>query len=609
MVPSGRGPSPPEDRSPHIVALPDRRPETFAAFAREHPAAATRALEALGSDERGRMIAEARGRDRMDLLLLCKDARKLVRALPAADLLITVKEIGDDAPDLVKWASARQVQILIDLDAWRGVRLDPRALEEWLEILHDAPGKLDEGVARLDAELLIWWLRRRIRVIKAEPDGSLPPEAPAGLTSIDGVYHLHALRTNDDLALVRALLLVARARDETHYWRLVEGVSHELDAELETSALRWRQSRLNDEGFPSFEDALPVYARLDQARFDPARYARAGGGPLPGAADGAGSEQSLPARPVPLEGSLLERAWEEGRREGGWEAVEEDLASLLNRVFVADQIDWDSPADARAILERASATLNLGLESAVAGAAGREAAGRAARLIREARLEAFFRLGFSRTLQVRDAALRLAPGEEPGWTILLDPPLVDAVSGARLKRPLLWTGLLGDPEPRLREFRNLSEIDLALRAMRRAASLRPLWDALSRAAVAGTLEEGAPRRRPVRLSGLALTLFAWHVLENERTLRPLPASKLADLQAALFSAAGPGCGKPTLRTDTAARLRDALELWLARLDAGARSDAEPFLEACLERLRAEIGPLDPASPDPRAVSALLLSRA
>jgi hypothetical protein len=40
----------------------------------------------------------------------------------------------------------------------------------------------------------------------------------------------------------------------------------------------------------------------------------------------------------------------------------------------------------------------------------------------------------------------------------------------------------------------------------------------------------------------------------------------------------------------------------------ARDDAEPFLDACLERLRAEIGPLDPASPDPRAVSALLLSR-
>jgi hypothetical protein len=600
MVPSDQGPSSPKDRSSHVVALPDGSPEAFATFAREHPAAAARAFEALGFEDRQRMVAAARGRDRMDLLLLSRDAQALARSLPPADLLITIKEIGDDAPDLVKLASARQIQILVDLDAWRGDRLDLRALEDWLEILQDAPGKLREGVAKLDDELLIRWLRHRVRIIKAEADGSLPTGTPTGLVTLDGVYHLEALTPKDDLALVRALLMEARALDEKHYWRLVEGVSHELDADLETWALRWRESRLNDEGFPSFEDALPVYARLDPGPFDPARHVRADTGPPVGAGDAAEGGQQLLARPGTPEGSLLERAWEEGLRRGGWEAVEGDLASLLNRVFVADRIDWNSPADARALVERAFATLNLGLESAAGGATGQQAVERAAALLREARLDAIFRLGFSRTLQVRDRALRLAPEAEEDWISLLDPPLPDAVSGVRLKRPLLWTGLLDDPEPRLREFRTLAEVELALGAMRRAGSLRLLWEALSRAAVAGTLEESAPSGKPVRLSGLALTLFAWHVLENDRILRPLPVSRLADLQAALFSASGPACGDPVFRADTRARLRDAFDPWLSDLDPGARPDAELFLDVCLERLRLEIGP--------RAVSALLLAR-
>ena len=46
------------------------------------------------------------------------------------------------------------------------------------------------------------------------------------------------------------------------YFRLMLGVIHELPTETEEWALRWRNARLQDLGFPTWEDAIRLYRHL-----------------------------------------------------------------------------------------------------------------------------------------------------------------------------------------------------------------------------------------------------------------------------------------------------------------------------------------------------------
>ncbi|MFQ5458595.1 MAG: DUF6178 family protein, partial [Myxococcota bacterium] len=178
MVPRDKNDSTPKKPAPDLVQLPRKDPEEFAAFARLHPRAAARAFEVLSPEERMRIVAGARGAARRDLILLARDPGALVEALPAVDLLLTLKEIGDDAPDLLRLAPMRQVRLFIDLDAWRGDRIDIDDVEEWMSLLQESGEKLDEAVTGLDREVLVKWLRGRVRVWKVEADETLPPEAP-----------------------------------------------------------------------------------------------------------------------------------------------------------------------------------------------------------------------------------------------------------------------------------------------------------------------------------------------------------------------------------------------------------------------------------------------
>ena len=62
---------------------------------------------------------------RVDRLLERKDAMRVVRALPVHDLYATIRDVGvEDCLELLELVSARQVQSFLDLDGWRGDRID-----------------------------------------------------------------------------------------------------------------------------------------------------------------------------------------------------------------------------------------------------------------------------------------------------------------------------------------------------------------------------------------------------------------------------------------------------------------------------------------------------
>lgn len=240
------------------------------ALAQRDRNAARRELARMPTSEQVALVCEAPLAARRQILELLPAPELVVPELPEAELCFTAKAIGlADAGWLLAHATPEQIVACIDLDAWSSTDLVPdRArLDEWLAVLADAGEPALLGGARsLDPELVVLWLRARVEVWLRpnEPDWQPPP----GAQSLEGQFFFRALREGDDLSDVRALLDALFREEYWTYFRLLQAVNWELEAETEEWALRWRNGRLQDLGFPSIEEARALYAILPESSLD-----------------------------------------------------------------------------------------------------------------------------------------------------------------------------------------------------------------------------------------------------------------------------------------------------------------------------------------------------
>ena len=87
-----------------------------------------------------RALQNARGKQKLELILAAPDPEQLVRALPAEELYFALLDIGaDDAAELVAMAAPEQFRHLVDMAAWRGADEGPRTGEvvRWLRLARE----------------------------------------------------------------------------------------------------------------------------------------------------------------------------------------------------------------------------------------------------------------------------------------------------------------------------------------------------------------------------------------------------------------------------------------------------------------------------------------
>jgi len=232
-------------------------------LARRDRAQAEEALAKLSEQDQLALVCEAPLAERGALLSLLPQPEAVIPRMPPAELCFTVKAIGlADAAWLLEHATPEQTIAALDLDAWSGTALDRATASEWLEALArtSADAQL-RALEALDAELLVLALRERIGVEQRpdEHEGWSPPE---GAQTLEGQFHYWALRENDDLADVTTLLRTLFERAYWSYFRLMQAVRWELESDTEEWALRWRTGRLEDLGFPTWDDAMRIYRFL-----------------------------------------------------------------------------------------------------------------------------------------------------------------------------------------------------------------------------------------------------------------------------------------------------------------------------------------------------------
>jgi hypothetical protein len=147
----------------------------------------------------------------------------------------------------------------VDLDGWRGTAPDRAAIDSWLDTLAmTTDAAFLRSIRALDPELVVLFLKHRVQCFQ-KPDDDEGWQPPEGGLTVEGQFYFVAVREGDDLEALVAMLRALFVADYWVYFRMMQGVIHELDIVNEEWALRWRTGRLEDLGFPPWDRAMDIY--------------------------------------------------------------------------------------------------------------------------------------------------------------------------------------------------------------------------------------------------------------------------------------------------------------------------------------------------------------
>lgn len=508
-----------------------------------------------------RQLTQLPPRKRLDAIIESPEARALVRSLPVELIFSTIQDVGlADATELVQLASPEQFRAFVDLGAWKRDRVDPHAVLTWLRAARgDEPEEFLRKLHGVDLEVLEYLLREFTHVHDLEEN---PDVNPPGVTmeTPEGRYLVEFKVEGVEQAALRTILNDLVAENPFESVRLLEATRWDIPSELEEAAYRFRTARLQDLGFPTLDEAVSLFSRVD---------------PGPGAAPARGE----PAALAPTQGwvDYLEAAFRD-LTVVEQENLEDELRGVANAALVVELADPGDPEAVRSAGEMVRGYLSLGLEHMTGAQPSR-----AVEVVRETPLRRIFQMGFSLTLALKFRADRLAkkPGAQVDGAWLVLPEEAAALQALRLKRPRRALRVPGAEPVPFRSFRELGASEaLLVRAEAQVALFQGLLGDAS-AAHQVVARFGVPME-VLGADRLFAATVAMAVLDGQVNPRPVPQGRTVELCERLFEGTAQA---PRLRPSATERALAALEPAVA---PEARPELHRLVAVTLERLREEI---------------------
>lgn len=523
---------------------------------------------------------------RLALVLSRTDAEAVVAALPVQDFFFFVKEIGpDDALPLLALGQVAQLDHLFDLEWWDQDHIQPAKSLQWLERLASASEeKLLAWLYDADFELLVTLFKKWIRVVLT-PEDVDPLEAGEQLpkNTLDDQFFWETQYIQFEDFLSRLLSLIFEV-NSGFYRELMNHVIWVSDAQMEEDAYRFHRARLEDEAIPDFYDALEIYRAM--------RPKEIGRDKDVGALKPA--EASTPSFAVALlpKESLLQSAFAEIHDPRVIDTLRLELASLANKVVIADKLSLDEPEAMRGAVDKVAAQVNLGLDVTSQGSLQA-----AVKVLEEVFLENLFRLAHTQTTWLRG---RLRQVLQHGWLSrwpaglnCLENDWMEAAELLLQKTPRLVRPVSASvPHPTEDFFRDRRDLSRGKHFVQVVSALGPVFDALAAdpAPLGESLwQEGQIRRLEDLTLGIMIRTAAAQVLiTGEWEVKPLSL----DRWAGLFRRLGP------------AVMEQAIRSWVEQIvpDELQRNLVETYLAPLFEDYARELSPFSPGNPpDPRLV--------
>lgn len=473
-------------------------------------------LPELSVAEQAAQLVQLDAKDRQEFLLSAKNGVAMARALSSETVLYTLKEIGlHDAVGLLAMAAPEQVRDMLDLDCWRKDRLDDERLTNWLMLLDESgSSKLAEWILHADIELLVLLIQRHFEVVRKVDVEEEPDFDESKYFTLDDQYLLRFRGESEPILYL--LLEQLRTLDYRRYLHALENSLFELESGLEEQAFRWRAARLEDRGYPRYEEAQSLFRFIPPDSILLPAYQRSSGTLHLAAGDDTITPPdhalALLAKPASFFSQVLASLPRQAVAQIG-----QELAYLTNSIVTAEARDTGEVSEIRRCVGMAHDYINIGLSYAA-----KEDETAACELLQTTQIRPFFQTGWGLLQRLQQQAGFMAIQlDEIGlseWESYLDPPFREMYAGVRRKEPLFFVGLKMPGEIVSRRFGQLSEV----RQVESLLAQIPTWfRVFQRWAILP--EEEAPEG--VGLAALWNTAFARWVLgsslKKQLTIHPL----------------------------------------------------------------------------------------
>lgn len=410
---------------------------------------------------------------RGERLLVSADLADEVALLEPLEAYYIVRELGlgQSLPILLQ-LSDEQLEACVDLDCWSRYDFNADSLDEWLTAFALAgPEELARAFFSLDYVVQLLYLAQTVTVYDPDTD-EVPPQdeededPPLRAMTPDGFYLLE-LKTDLVLHIHPFGVLDALYQydlNQTH--QLLSEVRVELLTQIEEEALRFRNSRMEDIGFVTPDDAALLFSTPSPT--PPSRPQNLIASDL----------SRLPAVYAGsfIETSLLQQGLARITDPECLARLEQEMGWTINSAIMAYGERTRDIEQITDIAERVRDTICLGLESllvkedADCPLDGPEAVAKVAALLEVWPVRDLFRHGFSATEALQRMARKaLAEPRFKAWYELEDAEqsyeIADmeerAFVGALLLRHPMRSGFNPDRPEEVKGFGSLADVDVA----------------------------------------------------------------------------------------------------------------------------------------------------
>lgn len=206
------------------------------------------------------------GSGKLDWLLSLPDPRASIQALPAEELVFLLDEIGlSDGPELFALASARQLQVIVDLMAWRRDDLDKRSFAHLLAVAVAAGDEVvDRFLVAQEDGVITSFLFGHARIFEGFEDAEEgAPQDWDVFSAPDGHMQIAVDATDTAVGPIRAIVDSLFRTSIERGRRVLRALRWELPMSLLEDLHETRGRRLGDLGMMPRDEAMELFAFVD----------------------------------------------------------------------------------------------------------------------------------------------------------------------------------------------------------------------------------------------------------------------------------------------------------------------------------------------------------
>ena len=564
----------------------------------EDPKEARKVFQSLPVQNQIDLVSKTRGKERLHYIFCSENPEELVQSLSEQEILLTIKEIGEkDSLDLISLTTPEQFQYLLDLDFWKRDQIDPEKVLYWMEILLETgEKKVSQFIRTTDLEFIALILKKFIRVTQLE--GEFTERADRiPLFTLDQFYFID-FKGKKTREVFEPFLKALYRIDGEGYQRLMESLIYELESGLEETGYRLRNGRLNDYGFPDFDEALDIYHFIHPDSLMIGERSQE-----VGHHESRGQESSIYYLTFRDEGPFFSTILSKIDRPQEMDRLKYEITALCNKAIVAEAIDLSNISGMERGVKKVYHYLNLGLQY-LSGEEERKGL----EILRSLPIQKIFQCGVSTTILLRRKAESILKGP---WflgdrenLVFLDPLHFEKLEGILRKRPVLYRDGIYEDFKNLQDLKEaeifIDSIEVLLRFIGEQLKIYP-----QNLKVMDLSDCHPGEWREITLSTIFLTVLANQVIKGMFTFEAIEGVRLKDLFSRIFEKDTQGKGIIKME------IREGLKEWFYSIenDPQRKQHLLAFRDFCLDLFEEEFGKIPVEEEiDPRFVKGLLIKK-